>query len=186
MVASTCPRSARVSTGKVGVRSAPRRVRRCYPVVVDRRRALLSLIGLAASSCDEPGPPPEGQASASSSALPEPEPFEFGRDLEAGVALARREKRRLILFFSAEWNGACKAQQKVFATPEFKKAAAGFVGVLVDVTDQDEPKAKKAVIDYRPAGVLAVLLFDSTGSEVQRVDSFEPLDDWLERLARVS
>ena len=155
---------------------------------MDRRATLLLLAVSGLSACDEQksdtrDPPTEGRASASS--LPEEEPFKFGTDLEAGIALASREKRPLLVFFSAEWNVACKEQQKVFATPEFKRAATRFVGVLVDVTDDESPGVQKAMLEHKIAGLPAVLVADSTGKEVRRFQTLQPLESWLELLAQV-
>lgn len=150
---------------------------------VNRRGALLSL--LATAACKSGAAPSEGSASSSASAPPEVEPFAFRTDVDASVAHARKEKLRLIVFFSAEWNVACKEQQKVFASVQLAKAAAGFVGVLVDVTNSDDARGEKLMRDYRVTGVPTTIVFDSSGKEVQRATIFEPVEKWLERLAQV-
>jgi thiol:disulfide interchange protein len=80
---------------------------------------------------------------------------------------------------------ACKEQMKVFETADFEKAAAGFVGVLVDVTDNEDEKVRAKMAAHKILGVPAVLLLDSTGQEMYRASSLEPLDKWVTRLAQV-
>jgi hypothetical protein len=165
---------------------------------VNRRHVLRALAVVGLYACDDAKPQrkrgpddeddqkrrPRGSQPSVGGAAPPLEPFKFGADLDAGIALAAREKRPLLVFFSAEWNIPCKEQQKVFETADFRNAAGGFVGVLVDVTN-DDAKAQKAMLEHKVTGVPAVLVADSTGKVVHRVQTLEPLDKWLERLAQV-
>ncbi|MBL8742108.1 MAG: thioredoxin family protein [Myxococcales bacterium] len=149
------------------------------------RRELLSLVGaVALAGCDEPAAP-AAPSQSGSAAPPPPEPFRFGTDLDAGVARATREKRPLILFFTAAWSVACKELEKSFTTPAVEHAAHGFVGVLVDVSDNENDVVVAKMRAYDVRNVPAVIVTDSSGREVHRGYAVEPPETWVERLREV-
>lgn len=122
---------------------------------------------------------------ATRSAARDAEPFHFTSDLPAGLERASREKRPMLLFFSAEWNLACKELGKVFASPRFAEAASRFVGVRLDFTDDEKPEVKRLQDAYRTRGLPTVILLDENGKETHRFESYEPEETWLARLAQM-
>ncbi len=91
----------------------------------------------------------------------------------------------MLVFFSAEWVSACKEQQRAFADPKLAAPLTRFVGVLVDMTDTEAPKAAKAQRDHEVQGLPTTLLIDSTGREARRITQLEPVEKWLEWLPDV-
>jgi len=89
---------------------------------------------------------------------------------------ARREARPLVVDFGAEWCGACKKlEQTTFADPLVREAAARFLAVKVDATDDTDLAVASTLKRLHVAGLPTVILFDAQGREVQRfTDYVEP------------
>jgi thiol:disulfide interchange protein DsbD len=92
---------------------------------------------------------------------------------EKAVALARAEKRPLLVDFTAEWCGACKELAKhTFSDPRVMAKAASFVAVRVDATNDEDPQIDAIKDKYKVVGLPTVVLFDSSGVEQKRFNEF--------------
>ncbi|MBK6518264.1 MAG: thioredoxin family protein [Polyangiaceae bacterium] len=104
----------------------------------------------------------------------------WGSDLQKALETAKAEQRPLLLDFGAEWCGACKElEAKTFSDADFQAKSGRFVAVKFDATNEDDPKVKETMEKYKVKGLPAVLVFDSTGAEVKRVEKFIPAKDFL-------
>jgi thiol:disulfide interchange protein DsbD len=102
------------------------------------------------------------------------------------VALARAERRPVIVDFWAEWCTACKELDKVaWADPRVREAAARFVKVKVDGTE-DRPEIQAIQERYRVQGMPTVVFIDSAGLQVSdRIIGAVDADEMLQRLRAV-
>jgi thiol:disulfide interchange protein DsbD len=104
---------------------------------------------------------------------------------EAAKALATKEKRPLMIDFTAEWCGACKELAKhTFADPRVMEKAGHFVAVKIDATEDEQLEAVKKT--YGVVGLPTVLIFDSTGKERQRFTEFVPPDRFLSAIEGIN
>jgi len=107
-------------------------------------------------------------------------PLVFGKDLEKAIESAKTEGRPLMIDFGAEWCGACKELEKhTFANEDVKVKAARFVAVKFDATNEDDPKVKEVMGKYNVKGLPAVLLLDSAGTEIKRLEKFISATEFL-------
>lgn len=91
------------------------------------------------------------------------------------VALAKSEKRPMMIDFTADWCAACKELAKhTFADPRVmeKAVAAKFVAVKVDATNDDDPQVDAVKGKYKVVGLPTVVIYDSTGKERKRFNEF--------------
>ncbi len=95
--------------------------------------------------------------------------------LAAAQAQAREQSRPLLVDFGAAWCGACKELDKVtFSHASVKEAAARFIAVKVDATNDEEPVIADTIKRMNVVGLPTVILFDSQGREVKRFTDFVP------------
>ncbi len=107
-------------------------------------------------------------------------PFESAR------SAASREGKPLLVDFTATWCAACKELEKdTFSDPSVSREAGRFVAVRVDATDDEDPTVKGIMTNLRVVGLPTVLLFDSSGREAARFNSFVAADEFLSSLRRV-
>lgn len=96
-------------------------------------------------------------------------------DEKIATELAKTEKRPLIVDFTAEWCAACKELSKeTFSDPRVmeKAAAAKFVAVKVDATNDEDPQVDAVKGKYKVVGLPTVVIYDSTGKERKRFNEF--------------
>jgi thiol:disulfide interchange protein DsbD len=86
-------------------------------------------------------------------------------DEPAALALARAEKRPLVVDFWAEWCVACKELDKhVWSDPRVQAKAARFVALKLDGTADDAP-FQALVAKYGVQGMPTVVFVDDSGRE---------------------
>ena len=99
---------------------------------------------------------------------------------------ARAEGRPLIIDFTAAWCVACKEIDKLTFTDERVQREAGrFVAVKVDATDTEDPLVVATMDRLQVRGLPTLILFDSSGKEVERFTEFVKADRFYESLTRV-
>lgn len=114
-------------------------------------------------------------------------PLEFGKDLDKAKELAKSETRPMIVDFGAEWCGACKElEAKTFSDVDVKVKAGRFVGVKFDATNEDDPKVKETMDAYKVKGLPAVIILDSEGKEVRRIEKFVEAKEFIAALEGVN
>jgi thiol:disulfide interchange protein len=86
--------------------------------------------------------------------------IEWRTDLDAALSEARRDGKRVVVDFTADWCPPCIAMQHdVWPDPAVARAVArGFVPVLID-TDRDGVTTER----YGVRGIPTVLVLDDTG-----------------------
>lgn len=98
---------------------------------------------------------------------------------------AKAEGRPLLVDFTAAWCNACKELDVVtFAHRSVSQEAGRFVAVKVDATDDEDPIVRETMSSLRVVGLPTVLVFDSTGREVERFTDFVPPSTLLGALRR--
>lgn len=101
-------------------------------------------------------------------------------------ALARGEKRPLIVDFTADWCGACKElATKTFADPAVQTEMSGWVAAKIDATNEDDPKIVALFEKYKVVGLPTVVIFDSTGAERARINEFVSPEAFLPMIATI-
>ncbi len=86
-------------------------------------------------------------------------------DEPAAIALARAERRPLLVDFWAEWCVACKELDRfVWSDPRVQAKAARFVALKLDGTS-DSPAFQALVAKYAVAGMPTVVFVDAQGRE---------------------
>ncbi len=106
--------------------------------------------------------------------------------ISAAQQRALREKRPLLVDFTASWCGACKELDKVtFSAPDVSAEASRFVAVKVDASNDEDPEVVTTLGRYRVKGLPTVLIFDSSGKEALRYNDFVSPSEFLDAIKRV-
>lgn len=114
---------------------------------------------LTASADPTPGAPAKPGA---------PKPVVWNTDESKARDAAAKEKKPMIIDFTAEWCAACKELEKnTFTTERFMKAAERFVALRIDGTDEDNPTFDKNSKAYGVQGLPAIVLLDSKGQQAK-------------------
>jgi thiol:disulfide interchange protein DsbD len=107
-------------------------------------------------------------------------------DVDAARARALREKKPMLLDFTAAWCGACKQLDRVtFSAPDVRPEMARFIAVKVDATNDDDPRVGATLARFRVVGLPTVVLFDSSGNEALRYTDFVEPKVFLEAVQRI-
>jgi thiol:disulfide interchange protein DsbD len=137
---------------------------------------------------DTPASPPTAGSAAAGERL-----LSFLDSEEAATALAKAEKRPLLVDFTADWCIACgKLARLTFADPRVRKRAGQFVGLKIDLSVSDKlPDAEQERLEargeqikqrYKVVGLPTVLVYDSQGKERLRLTDFVDADEFLKML----
>lgn len=91
-------------------------------------------------------------------------PISWEADVDNAVARAKALGQPVILGFGAEWCGACqRLHDEVWPDPKVRGAAARFVAVHVDLTDDAAAAAAAHSKQYGIESLPTVLFIDSKG-----------------------
>ncbi len=115
--------------------------------------------------------------------LPPVGPFAWEHSEKAAYERAQREKRPLMIDFTADWCGACKEFAKhTFADPRVMEKGANFVPLKFDATNDDDPQVDEVKKKYNVVGLPTVVVFDSAGKERVRFTEFVPAERFLKAI----
>lgn len=101
------------------------------------------------------------------------------------LAEARAQGRGVVIDFWAEWCDSCwRLERETYAEPELRRAMLEqFVPVRIDVTE--ETRANREQLQrYAIVSLPTVLVLDSHGRVVDRIDEFLSSEAFLQRLAK--
>ncbi len=104
-----------------------------------------------------------------------PRAEDWQTDIEKALVQGKGESRPILVDFGATWCAACKElDSKTFSNEEFRSKAKHFVPVHVDLTeDEDDNPANKAIREkWKVKGLPVVLIINSKGEEIARVEEF--------------
>lgn len=133
--------------------------------------ALISLLPMAACSR------PDGNADGSRSSGPGVS-FASGTFDEA-LALARTEKKILLVDVYTDWCGWCKKlDREVFGDARVAEAARGLVAIRINAEKEGEKVAQR----YDVQGYPTVLFVDGSGTVVKRIDGYVDAAEMLQTI----
>jgi len=99
-------------------------------------------------------------------------------DYETGMVQAKKQKKPVLIDFSAEWCGWCKKLEKeVFPNRDVIAISQRFVCIKVD-GDQRTDLTEK----YRVDGYPTAVVLDYDGAELRRMEGYAPADEYLAEL----
>lgn len=87
---------------------------------------------------------------------------------------ATRERRPVLVYFSATWCAACAELEKTFRDRRVLELTADFESIHVDATNDDDPRVLELTTKYRVLGLPTLVFFDARGSEVARITEYVP------------
>ena len=85
---------------------------------------------------------------------------------------ATRERRSVLVYFSATWCAACAELEKTFRDRRVLELTTDGESIHVDATDDDDPKVIELVEKYRVIGLPTLVIIDTRGSEVARITEY--------------
>ena len=102
-----------------------------------------------------------------------PAPLAWKTDVYASFETARKEDRRVLMDWSAEWCDSCKEMEKeAFTRPDVREALAKYVRLRVDVTELDG-KEKELSTRYKFLEPPTLIVADSDGAEVGKLEGYD-------------
>lgn len=112
--------------------------------------------------------------------------LQWASDPDAALAEAVHRKRGLVIVFCAAWSAACHELDATFASAAIEGTLAErFIGVRVDMTDDEAPEAQRRKEQFAIIGLPTIIVFDRAGKEVARVLEFVNARDLAKVLDRV-
>ncbi len=112
--------------------------------------------------------------------------LEWVKGEAAGIAAARRDHKPALLDFYADWCIPCKEMElKTFDAPEVSAELERFQLVKVDCTSDDDPQVVATKKRYGAATLPTVVLIDSSGKVVTKIDHLVTPQELLPLLRRV-
>ncbi len=120
--------------------------------------------------------------------VPETPKIAWMEDHAAGLALADRSGRPVLLDFTADWCAVCKElETRTFPHPEVVRKSREFVPIRVDATDANAPRVRALQRQYEVVGLPTVMFLTPDGEPIpgERLTEFVPPEALLAQMERV-
>jgi thiol:disulfide interchange protein len=106
---------------------------------------------------------------------------------DAALGEARRNGRPALVYFRADWAGACvELERSTFADSRALEAMRRFIAVRLDMTSGDGARRGRELLTrYGERSLPLIIMFDTHGRLVMRLTSFVEAATLLEKLAEV-
>ena len=97
------------------------------------------------------------------------------KQIAAALAIAKKENKRVLLQFGANWCGWCHKLHKLFDTDKAisERLKADFVVVMIDVNEGHNKDTDTKYAHPTRFGLLAIVILDSDGKQLTTKDSGE-------------
>jgi thioredoxin:protein disulfide reductase len=106
-------------------------------------------------------------------------------DEAEGLALAKKEKKLVMLDFYATWCAACnELDHKTYSDPKVAARLSKYVNVKLDFTKTSD-EVKRLTEKYKIPGLPVVIFLDSDGKQLSRFDKFVTPTEFLKILDEV-
>jgi thiol:disulfide interchange protein len=116
-------------------------------------------------------------------------PIRWETDVDVAFARAKRENKRVVVYFGASWDTAAKELEYVtFPDPAVSLLLwRDFVPLHVDSTDDEDPNTRKLSERFKVVGdpTLIVMAADGT-SEIRRFNEFVPPETFAAALQKAT
>jgi len=97
-----------------------------------------------------------------------------------------KNHRKVIIDFYADWCIPCKElDAQTFSDPEVIKAAETFDNYKVDMTESLSEATEKVRKKFNIKGMPTVIIFNSSGKEVERITGFIPPEEFLKIILKI-
>ncbi|MCS7064760.1 MAG: thioredoxin family protein, partial [Fimbriimonadales bacterium] len=108
---------------------------------------------------------------------------------EARLEQAIRERKPIIIDFTAAWCQACiELEEYTYTHPRVVRESERFVRLIVDATREDDPEVQRILQKHAVVGLPTVIFIGTDGQERRdlRLTGFEPADAFLKRMQQVN
>jgi thiol:disulfide interchange protein DsbD len=106
---------------------------------------------------------------------------------EKARQLAQQRRTPLLVDFTASWCGACRELERhTFSDARVVREAQRFVNARIDLSPgKDTPENRAALQRYQQQGLPFVVMHDSSGAVVKRLERFVEADTFVDMLREV-
>jgi thiol:disulfide interchange protein len=136
------------------------------------RPALLVLLALAASNFCLPAGAAEGEPKSTRPAIYD-QTADGEKQIAAALAVARKENKRVLVQFGANWCGWCHKLHHLFQTDAeiAAKLKAAYVVVLLDVNQGHNEATNKRYGNPTQFGLPVIVILDAEGKQLTTQDT---------------
>lgn len=104
-------------------------------------------------------------------------------DFNQALAIARKNKKLLLIDFSARWCPACvRMEQEIFPSAQFQKMSKDYVKLKIDVDRLENSVFSEK---FKVIGIPTILVLNSEQQEINRVVDYQSLEGLAEFLSSV-
>jgi thiol:disulfide interchange protein len=113
----------------------------------------------------------DGEDGTSTTKTEQPAMLESGlwqHDLQAGLTLAKQQKKLVFVDIGAPWCGACKMlEENIYPDPQVKQfLSANYVGVMLQA---ESLEGESLLRQYNAAGLPALFVMDAQGQVIGKI-----------------
>lgn len=117
---------------------------------------------------------------------PEPPSISWQKYSNEKITEATNSSKPVIIDFYADWCIPCKELDKeTFTDKSIIAESARFIALKADLTKSDNEEAKLLKDKYKITGVPTVILINSKGEEIERINEFIKAETFLAKIRQV-